>query len=216
MKEIKVYGIRKSGTRYLTNIIQNNVDNDLYNVEEAGTTSKFGWKHGKPQYFEDAYYVFIIRGLEEWLSSMWSNPLIGYEPTWKGSNNFKDFVTSSFTLEEGKTPQPPYHFRNIFELYYYKINWYLKFFDGHQNCAVIKLEHLRKDHFLVKTILESFQIIPTTQFEDVIIDTNSKEFGVRTRKSDYKLTKSDKNLIKKFKINRFERRLANLSCLIHI
>ena len=80
IKNIKIYGERNSGTNYLTQLLKQNIKNQI-NIYSFFYKSKTGWKHGFPDkskyskhMLEETLFIFIVRDLEPWLKSMFKNP----------------------------------------------------------------------------------------------------------------------------------------------
>lgn len=60
---IKVYGLLRTGTNYMTRLLELNFD-----VFCLASTEN-GWKHGKCQYNEKLYYVFMVKNPYSWIVS---------------------------------------------------------------------------------------------------------------------------------------------------
>ena len=67
MKEIKLFGLRRSGTNYLQLLLKQN-------YKAKVLTNKGGWKHGKYRVYKELGYeidcVFISKNIFSWLTSM--------------------------------------------------------------------------------------------------------------------------------------------------
>jgi len=88
---VKVYGLLRTGTNYITRLIDLNFD--VFCLE----STEEGWKHGPCNYHERFYYVFMVKDPYSWLSSFYEWELI-HNRTKAGS--LSEFITGPVTHPE--------------------------------------------------------------------------------------------------------------------
>jgi len=164
IENIKIFGERNSGTRFIQELIKKNVKK--INILSPDYNRGTGWKHGTPKLnkfkniINKTLFVFIIRDLEPWLKSMYKTP-----HHLKKSDNIKSFLNNKIISIDGK----PNHDVNIykqetnktiFELRYYKINSYINTFKKVKNAIIVNLENLKQDNGknFINTLHDKFQI----------------------------------------------------------
>jgi len=91
---VKVYGLLRTGTNYLTKLIDLNFD--VFCLQ----STEHGWKHGLCQYETDIQYVFAVKDPYSWLISFMEWEIIHkrYE-----SNSISDFIRRPITHPQLKT-----------------------------------------------------------------------------------------------------------------
>ena len=148
IKNIKIYGERNSGTRYLRSLLKKNLKN--INLFQPFYKHRTGWKHGFPviknfNNLNNTLFIFIIRDLDSWLKSMFNNPY-----HYKKSNNIKKFLTNPLQINEKRFDHNVHidqRERNtIIELRYHKIKSYILAFKDVKNAIFINLSDLQKNY----------------------------------------------------------------------
>ena len=146
--KIKIYGERNSGTRFVRELLQNNIDN--VHVCDGSFKSGTGWKHGLPnKYFLDkldgkVIYVIIIRNLNEWLNSMYNRPY-----NMKRRNSFDNFISNKVAKTGDEFNDmliyPWETSMNLIQLRYFKYNNLKKFFTENDYVIMVNLDWIQKD-----------------------------------------------------------------------
>jgi len=91
---VKVHGLLRTGTNYITSLIDMNFNAFCLNSEEEG------WKHGPCNYTERYYFIFLVKDPYSWLISFkeWEEiHLRSVEP-----KSLKDFMIDPLTHEKLK------------------------------------------------------------------------------------------------------------------
>jgi len=148
IKNIKIFGERNSGTRFLMKLIQSNItDINLYPNSYSSST---GWKHGFPRLERfnnpnETLFIFIIRDLDEWLISMYNNPYHFIKPT-----SIDKFISEPLNIHEPRLDHDVNinieEHQNIIDLRYAKIKNYLRVFNNVSNAIFINLGDLQQNN----------------------------------------------------------------------
>ena len=147
IKNIKIFGERNSGTRYLTSLIKQNIkDINIYSSYYKGGT---GWKHGFPRIklfknLNSTLFIFIIRDLNRWIKSMYVNPY-----HYKRPKNIRQFLTRKLEIFDKRKDHDvninKYEHQNIINLRISKIISYLNFYRNVDNAIFVNLEDLQNN-----------------------------------------------------------------------
>jgi hypothetical protein len=208
IKHIKIYGERNSGTNYLTQLIHNNIKNiNIYSSYYKGGT---GWKHGFPKInlfdeLNSTLFIFIIRDLNSWITSMYYNPYC-----YKRPDNIKKFIEEPLILNDNRLDHDTniykYEKSNIINLRYSKINSYLDFYKKVNNAVFINLENLQKND---ETFINFLKNTYNLKFEKYIpVTTHTKNSKLSLKNRNYKLILPN-NIKKDKKIENFINNLKN-------
>ena len=169
-ENIKIFGERNSGTRYLEELLKINLINcKILDKRHDGGS---GWKHGIPNEellskYKNIFYIFIIRDLNGWANSMFNRP---YHI--KKENNFFKFLINNIVPIEGV--RGPNHDslvldheknKNLFELRYFKIKKYIEFSKG-KNFAFLNMKFLQDNPKIVINYLSKKLNIENKKFND--------------------------------------------------
>ena len=147
IKHIKIFGERNSGTNFLTQLIQKNIQdvNILSSYYKGGT----GWKHGFPRLelfkeLDTTLFIFIIRDLENWIKSMYFN-IYHY----KRPKNINCFLKEKIEIDDERKDHDVNVYenehQNIIHLRNAKIKSYLDFFKNINKGLFINLEDLQNN-----------------------------------------------------------------------
>ena len=147
IKNIKIFGERNSGTRFLTSLIKENIkDINIYSDYYKGGT---GWKHGFPRInlfknLNTTLFIFIIRDLNSWIKSMYFNPY-----HYKRPKNIRQFLTKKLEVFDKRKDHDvniyKYEHLNIINLRTSKIISYLNFYRKVDNAIFVNLEDLQNN-----------------------------------------------------------------------
>lgn len=147
IKHIKIFGERNSGTNFLTQLIEKNIqDINILSFYYKGGT---GWKHGFPRIelfkeLDSTLFIFIIRDLDNWIKSMYFNVYCYKKP-----NNIEQFLTEKIKINDKRLDHDVNIYeaenQNIIHLRNSKIKSYLNFFKNISNGVFINLEHLQEN-----------------------------------------------------------------------
>lgn len=151
IKNIKIFGERNSGTRFIRQLIKENIEIRVFNSCKDDYLDIGGWKHGQPKLelikdiINDTLFVFIIRDLRKWLKSMYTKPY-----HLKRIKNEREFLLTKLKPEEKIKNHPVNIFSEesnltIFRLRYNKIKSYLSMIDNLKNAIIINLEDTQVD-----------------------------------------------------------------------
>ena len=140
IKNIKIFGERNSGSNFLYQLLEENVNN--VKLCSGAYNCKTGWKHGFPKLhlfknLKNTLFIFIIRDLEKWLKSMYVNPY-----HLKRINNVDLFLTKKLKPNDYRKDHDVNKYKyekniNIFKLRYTKIKSYFNCFKFINNALSI-------------------------------------------------------------------------------
>jgi hypothetical protein len=176
IKNIKIFGERNSGTRFLMKLIQSNItDINLYTNSYYGST---GWKHGFPRLERfnnpnETLFIFIIRDLDEWLISMYNNPYHFIRP-----KSIDLFISEPLHISESRWLDHDVNInieehQNIIDLRYAKIKSYLRLFNKVSNAIFINLGDLQQNNTkFLQFIKHTYSLNITEPFTRVDKHTN--------------------------------------------
>jgi hypothetical protein len=165
IKNIKIFGERNSGTNYLEQLLDKNIQEvDIFSSYYKGGS---GWKHGFPkkELFSDpnkVLFIFIIRDFDSWIKSMFTNPY-----HYKKPNNIYEFLTNKLVIDENRKDHDVNVYenekQNIIDLRYSKIESYLNFYINANNAIIINLNYLQDNY-------KNFIIFLNEKYKIKIID----------------------------------------------
>ena len=211
IKNIKIFGERNSGTNFLYELLEENVNN--VKLCSGAYNCKTGWKHGFPKLhlfknLKNTLFIFIIRDLEKWLKSMYVNPY-----HLKRINNVDLFLTKKLKPNDYRKDHDVNKYKyeknvNIFKLRYSKIKSYFNCIKFVKNALIINLEDIQLDkgQKLIKVLNESFKININSKFTPILKHTKTK----KNEKNKNIILNFNENILNKYKNNSIENNIINI------
>ena len=148
IKSIKIFGERNSGTNFLEQLLNKNLNNiHFHSFYYKGGT---GWKHGFPKIrlfknTDETLFIFIVRDLYPWLKSMYNNPY-----HYKRPENINIFLTNKPIFNDPRLDHDTHVYEEeneeVLTLRYNKLNSYLHFFSKVENAIMVNLEDLQNNN----------------------------------------------------------------------
>jgi len=175
INNIKVYGERNSGTHYVTQLLEEN-------IQDVGLHSGFykditGWKHGYPKTenydIKTTLFIFLIRDINPWLKSMYKNPY-----SYNADMNIEDFFANTLVLEESYEDHDVHVYegeqQNILDIRYMKIKAYIECYTKVPHAILINLDEIQTDYnkFLLN-LHRKYNIKLTEVLNDITLHTKT-------------------------------------------
>ena len=180
IKNIKIFGERNSGTNFLEFLIEKNIKDINIFVSGWSECIATGWKHGFPKIelfngLESTLFIFIIRGLNSWIKSMYKNPY-----HYKKPDNINQFLTKKLVIDE------PYKYadvniykseqQNIIHIRNAKIKSYLEFYKKVNNAIFINLSDLQTNNIKFLKFLKTTYGLKLNKYVPIQRHTKTSQY----------------------------------------
>ncbi len=186
IKNIKIFGERNSGTRFLQNLLKKNIKD--INILQAGFNKGTGWKHGFPKIelfneSDSTLFIFIIRDLNTWIKSMYFNRY-----HYKKPHNIHEFLTQPLESNELRKNHDVNLYesehQNIINLRIAKIKSYLNFYQNIDNAVFINLEDLQNYNKKFLDFLKTTYNLNINKYVSVKSHTKNNQLQIMNRNYD--------------------------------
>ena len=191
IKNVKIFGERNSGTNFLTSLIKKNImDINVYSEYYKGGS---GWKHGFPRIklfkkLDSTLFIFIIRDLDEWITSMYFNPY-----SYKKPNNINHFLNFKLYINDKRSDHDVNIYKSeqqdIINLRIAKIKSYLNFYDNVNNAIFVNLKDLQNNNKKFLVFLKMIYNLNITDYTPIISHTKDKHLQKKNRNYDLNIPK---------------------------
>jgi len=220
---IKIYGERNSGTHLLNQCIKRNTIN-IQLCKDINTRYGDIWKHAFAQKTTSpdntTLYIFIVRRLEQWLSSMYRRP---YHIINK-YDDINDFIihkleyniNSKDTFHDLHNPKEQN--KNLFEIRYSKIKHFFEFTKTISHYLIVSLDYLQQTPnnqiFLLNTLRTNYNIKLKKRLIPILKHTKLNTKCMVDPKNIIMLTQIQKSIIDKYKDKKIENFIDTLDILV--
>ena len=186
IKNIKIFGERNSGTRFLQYLLKKNIKD--INILQGRFDEGTGWKHGFPRIelfneLDSTLFIFIIRDLDSWIKSMYFNPY-----SYKKPDNIREFLTEKIKINDKRKDHDVNIYKseqlNIINLRIAKIKSYLNFYENVNNAVFINLEDLQNDDKKFLEFLKTIYNLNTTKYVPIKCHTKNNKLQIINRNYD--------------------------------
>lgn len=220
----KIYGERNSGTNYLSHLLRRNFPYVKVFDQVVINDTMYYWKHGIPSgkiYKEKKFknhriiHFFIYRNVKSWLKSMYKNnyhlePKPDYFTFLTGEqhsseNYFKDFRTDQCLNQDDNN-------KTILEIRYFKLKGIFDFVEQHNNCVVVNLDFLQKNHntiLFIKEINRNFTHLKMKAYDTKIDHIKTKE-PIQNRQYEIEESEDIETYLHKHIKHKLEKKLPKL------
>lgn len=198
IKNIKIFGERNSGTNYLEQLLNKNIQE--VNIFSSYYKGGSGWKHGFPRIelfsnLNEVLFIFIIRDFDSWIKSMYVNPY-----HYKTPDNINEFITNKLVIDDYRKDHDVNIYKsekqNIIDLRYSKIESYFKFYKNINNAIFINLNYLQDNYtnFII-FLNEKYKIKIINNIQPILSHTKDKKIKECNREYNIVIPKDIKKNI---------------------
>lgn len=221
IEHIKIYGERNSGTRYMRQLLVDNIVGAADRLDSDGIDdAMLGWKHGFPMLRPNTLYVIMLRPIYCWLPSMYSYPYCCWHVR-DQSKDFQEFVSRPF-FSSNRSQSFKYcgEFKSILHARWQKYQAYFKLHDHCENVILFNIEALKHSKHVVPKTLSAVRFpfrLKHDNWKGIATSVADPKEQSRTRSNRYEMTIEDgdfvDDLIGRYKRHALESRVESVAAV---